>query len=136
MKIITNRKVETLTAGQIAERYSNLDSLNKDDVKAFQSWFNTNYARPPFANKPLTVDGVYGKLSKAAYDKYGAEFEKTQPAKKSGSVGEVVELGAPKKSLMDKFNELTTTKKALVIGGSAILLAGLVYLIIPKKAKK
>ena len=133
MKIITNRKVETLTAGQIAERYSNLDSSNKDSVKAFQSWFNAKYTKPPFINKPLVVDGVYGKLSKDAYAKYGAEFEKTQSTPKNA---EVVELGAPKKSLMDKFNELTTTKKALVIGGSAILLAGLVYLIIPKKAKK
>jgi len=53
--------------------YSSLDGSNSASVKLFQSWANSNHS----AN--LKVDGMFGPLSSAAYDKWGAEWEKTQP---------------------------------------------------------
>ena len=82
MNIVTNRPIQRMSADQVKECFSNLDSSNLESVKAFQSWFNQNYTKAPLTNKALVVDGVYGKMSKGAYAKYGSEFEKTQPAKK------------------------------------------------------
>lgn len=52
-------------------RFLSFDGSNKSDVKAFQSWYNSKGYTPK-----LVVDGVYGPMSKSAYNTYGADYEK------------------------------------------------------------
>lgn len=135
---------------------SGIDGSNSSDVRTFQVWANINHAAQ------LSADGKYGPLTKAAYNKWGAEWEVLQQLKSKKEkpslspvdqslvdnakvsaeptpeefAKKLAENNKPVK-LMDKWKALSTTKKGLVIGGGSLLTIGLVILIwklvIPKK---
>ncbi len=51
---------------------SGIDGSNSTSVREFQVWASINHAAQ------LVADGIYGPLTKAAYAKWGDEWEKTQ----------------------------------------------------------
>lgn len=112
--------------------YSNINGSDPIDVKAFQNWANTN------KNAGLDVDGKYGPLTKAAYNSFGVEWEaskSTKPASPAVSPVVTPEVKIPV-TLTEKWKALSTTKKALVIGGGVLVTTGIIVLIwklIPKK---
>lgn len=114
---------------------SGIDGTNEIDVRAFQKWTNVN------KTSGLAEDGKFGKLTKAEYDKYGAEWEKSKldkPAPDQTVVPPVSPVAVSKipVSLTEKWKALSTTKKVLVIGGGVLVTTGIIVLIwklIPKK---
>ncbi len=79
MKIITNNEIEVVRSRRQKMSdacgcggYSSLDGDDSSKVREFQVWASMN------KGARLSADGVYGPLSKAAYSKWGEEWEKTQ----------------------------------------------------------
>jgi len=118
---------------------SGIDGTNEIDVRAFQKWTNVN------KTSGLAEDGKFGKLTKAEYDKYGAEWEASKtaiPVDKKTPETTPATAASPQPSnkipvsITEKWKALSTTKKVLVIGGGVLVTTGIIVLIwklIPKK---
>jgi hypothetical protein len=157
MKVITKYPVYESADGSvivntILDGYSGIDASSSfQDILNFQSWVNK------WKGTNLVVDGIYGSKSKAAYAKYGQEFEKskaipyyvpkkeTQQATKKNTdkVKETTQTNDTKKteeakpspsSKTSKLKLSKTTKIALAI--SAVVLAVVVIRIVQKSVKK
>jgi len=137
----------------IIDGYSGMDASSPfQDILNFQSWANR------WKGTNLTVDGIYGPKSKAAYAKYGAEFERSKadptyvPKKVSApavstSTGKTGASQKPVEEKKEKAAEPSntasgkskpklskTTKIALAV--SAVVLAVVVIRIVQKAVKK
>ncbi len=120
-------------------RYSNINGSDPADVIAFQMWANIN------KSAGLDIDGLYGPKSKSAYNLYGAEWEasklQSKPKEEASKSSEQQVMqttnATPKRgSIAEKWKALSTTKKALVIGGGMVVTTGifvLIWKLIPKK---
>ncbi len=71
MKVITEHPIEVRSSA-CGCQYSGIDGSDTNSVTAFQKWVNTK------KGARLKPDGLYGPNTKAAYAKFGAEWEKTQ----------------------------------------------------------
>lgn len=162
MKIITSEsliiqrikavppKERWTTDPQYMAQYSSLDGSDTTAVRIFQVWASMYHAAQ------LSADGIYGPQTKAAYAKWGAEWEKTQPQ----TTKPVKPSSAPKKDtssapaadkpVVDQGTKdfvVTTTKtgfmdkvKALPMGakigiglGAAAILGVIIWKLIPSK---
>jgi hypothetical protein len=69
-----------------ADYYLNLDAKNKEEVKAFQRYavsrgYNLDYiskSTGKLVSGEKAIDGIYGGKTSRAYDKIGADWEKTR----------------------------------------------------------
>ncbi len=72
MNVLTSGKIEYKS--NACGCMSGIDGSNKSSVQQFQVWANM------YHSAQLVTDGIYGPLTKAAYNKWGEEWEKTQTA--------------------------------------------------------
>jgi len=111
---------------------SGIDGTNEIDVREFQKWTNVT------KTSGLAEDGKFGKLTKAEYDKYGAEWEKSK-SNKPTEPKITTPTPTEKKisvNLSEKWKALSTNKKVLIIGGGVLattLVFVLIWKLIPKK---
>lgn len=121
-------------------RFSSIDGSDKTSVSAFQSWANQKYG----AN--LAVDGIFGPKSKAAFEKWGAEWEKTASTSKpkarpvpqevapSAPAAETVKLESPdKKGFVEKIKAMPMPAKIAIGVGVLALVGVVIWKSIPKK---
>ncbi len=121
-------------------KYSSLDGSDAAAVKSFQEWANKVYSAQ------LVVDGAYGPKSKAAYSKWGAEWEKAQqagsPKGQTPAPGNkpVVDpatkefvVTTTKTGFMDKVKALPMPAKIGVGIGAAAVLGLIIWKLIPSK---
>ncbi len=84
MRIITTHPVEYMSSAcgchlscegsnGACNCHSSLDGSDNSKVREFQVWASMN------KGARLSTDGIFGPLTKAAYDKWGAEWEGKQP---------------------------------------------------------
>lgn len=165
MKIITEHPIEVFmingkkAKGQIGsmgkfqnwinnkhpEVVSNIDGTNPTQVREFQVWASM------YHSAQLAADGIMGPLTTVAYDKWGAEWEITQPkiAPKPKETTKPVKKDEP--TLPVKKDEvvvpvkkdeplqakgwkaLPMPAKVGIITGGSILVIGLIWILIPKK---
>ncbi len=119
-------------------KYSSLDGSDAAAVKSFQEWANkANSAQ-------LVVDGAYGPKTKAAYSKWGADWEKAQqagaPKNPAPATKPVVDpatkdfvVTTTKTGLIDKFKALSMPAKIGIGIGAAAVLGLITWTLIPSK---
>jgi|LakMenEpi03Aug12_release.lakeMendotaPanAssembly.Ray.scaffolds.fasta_scaffold03477_15 hypothetical protein len=152
MKVITNNPI-------FYESYSNFNSSNTNEVKAFQIWSNSKGYLPK-----LTENGSYDFLTKMSYTNHGAEYETskgkdfafdvTQP-KVVEVIGKPLFTREPTKKPEDRVQDYiknpkvapiesqvnventkknnSKTKTILIISASALLLITVLYFSLRKK---
>ncbi len=105
MQVITKFPVTRMAGGglvvnTILDGYSGIDaSSSYQDILDFQTWANR------FKGTSLAIDGIYGPKSKAAYAKYGAEFERA----KADPTYVPKKVSAPVKKVVASTNSSTST---------------------------
>ncbi len=120
-------------------KYSSLEGTDTSAVRSFQVWANTNKAAQ------LSPDGLYGPLTKAAYAKWGVEWEKTQPATKPANTQTAPASDKPsvdkgtkdfvvsKTGFMEKVKALPMPAKIGIAVGGAAILGFIIWKLIPSK---
>lgn len=123
--LVDNRRVNS------NDMYLSIDGADKKEVMSFQEYANSKGAG-------LVVDGIYDPKSKAAYKKYGADWEKqkaTPVAVVNQTTGTtdapVVAEPAPSPSYLtralQKFSALSMTKKIAYVGIPVALLVVIAF---------
>lgn len=147
-KITSKDSLDDFINNRQPELVSNIDGTNPTQVREFQVWASMNHGTQ------LAADGKFGPLTSAAYDKWGAEWEitqpkiaptpkppvKTVPVKKDETVvvpvkkDEVVVATKKDEPVKAKgWKGLKTPVKVGIIAGGSILVIGLIWILIPKK---
>lgn len=140
IKAVPSKESWTKNPDYMAQ-YSSLDGSDKTSVRAFQAFVNVRYSAA------LDQDGIYGPKTKAAYAKWGAEWEKTQPEKKGTVMPSTPPVDKPVVDPGTKDFVVTTTKTGIIdkikalpmpakIGlgiGAAAIIGVIIWKLIPSK---
>jgi hypothetical protein len=157
MKVITNAPIFYSSADGI---YSSALGKTVAEIKEFQSWYN---AHKEAKNPALIVDGKAGAATKTAYliyarkydaslynpsqgITYGEQVDSNPPPKRAKTATKAADKPAEetkdktaeekpseKKSLMDKFKELSMPKKVGVVAIPFLIIGAVVYFKMRKK---